>query len=169
MDAEDELLDIVDRDDNVMGRERRSIVYNKGLSNFRVINVFIRNDKGEIWIPRRAAGKKLFPLHLDVSAGGHVASGESYEDAFRREVMEELNIDTGAVCWRVLGCLTPHNDDVSAFQKVYEIDSNQTPDFNRRDFVEHFWLMPKDAGEIIRAGEPAKGDLLKLLRILYRV
>jgi len=56
--AHDELLDLVDRNDKVIGREKRSIVYAKRLSNFRVINAFIRNSQGELWIPRRTAVKK---------------------------------------------------------------------------------------------------------------
>ena len=103
----DEFLDLVDENDNVVGKERRSEVYSKHLSNFRVVNAFIVNSKKEIWLPRRTADKIIFPLCLDMSVGGHVESGESYEDALKREAKEELNIDTDKAIVRLLGHLTP--------------------------------------------------------------
>lgn len=103
----DEYLDLVNENDEVIGRKLRSAVYAEGLSNFRVINAFIRNSKGEIWIPRRAANKKVFPLCLDMSVGGHVESGEKYDATFRRETMEETNLDIDRIDWSFLGHLCP--------------------------------------------------------------
>ncbi|MDZ4286214.1 MAG: NUDIX hydrolase, partial [Candidatus Sungbacteria bacterium] len=65
----DEFLDIVDENDNVIGTKKRSEVYAEHLSNFRVVNAFVRNSKGELWIPRRSADKRIFPLCLDMSMG----------------------------------------------------------------------------------------------------
>jgi len=65
----DEYLDLVDENDNVIGKKKRSEVYAKNLSNFRVVNAFVINSKGEIWIPRRAKNKRMFPLCLDMSMG----------------------------------------------------------------------------------------------------
>ena len=132
----DEYLDLVDENDNVVGKKKRSEVYAENLSNFRVINAFVINLKGEIWIPRRAAKKRIYPLCLDMSMGGHVESGESYEDALRRELREELNINVDKAVIRLLGHLTPQKDGVSAYMKVYEIKMNETPDYNKNDFTE---------------------------------
>lgn len=88
----DEFLDLVDENDNVVGKKKRSEVYAEHLSNFRVVNAFVVNTKGEIWIPRRVADKRIFPLCLDMSMGGHVESGESYEDTLKRETQEELKL-----------------------------------------------------------------------------
>lgn len=149
----DEYLDLVDENDNVVGKKKRSEVYAKNLSNFRVVNAFVVNSKGEIWIPRRAANKRIFPLCLDMSMGGHVESGESYEDTLKRETKEELNIDTDKVPVRSLGHLTPQKDGVSAYMKVYEIKMDETPNYNKSDFVEYFWLTPKALFERIANGE----------------
>ena len=163
----DEVLDLVDRNDKVIGCEKRSIVYAKKLSNFRVINAFIKTSQGELWIPRRTATKNIFPLCLDVSVGGHVESGEDYEVAFKRETKEETNLDMERVSYKLLGHLTPHEHGVSAFMKVYEIKSEATPDYNKDDFVESFWIKPKDLLKKIAEGEKAKGDLPKLVEIFY--
>ncbi len=163
----DELLDIVDRNDSVIGRKRRSEVYATGMDNFRVVNAFLINSIGQLWLPRRSAQKRIFPLGLDMSMGGHVESGESYQAAFQRELYEELNLDLEGLCWRQLGKLTPHEDHVSAFMTVYEIRTDASPQFNRDDFIEAFWLMPEEALARIEHGEYAKDDLQVLIRHFY--
>ncbi|MFY9463164.1 MAG: hypothetical protein WAP52_03190 [Candidatus Sungiibacteriota bacterium] len=65
----DELLDLVDAQDRVIGVMRRGEVYAKGIHNIRVVNAFIINTKGELWIPRRTADKRSFPLCLDMRVG----------------------------------------------------------------------------------------------------
>ena len=77
----DEMLDLVDENDCVIGTARRSEVYAKELRNIRVVNAFVINSKGELWIPRRTAHKRSYPSCLDMSMGGHVESGETYEEA----------------------------------------------------------------------------------------
>ncbi len=165
----DEFLDLVDEKDRVIGRERRSVVYAQGLSNFRVVNAFIKNSKGKLWIPRRTATKKIFPLCLDVSVGGHVESGESYEQAFKRETEEEINLNLDNLPYRLLGHLTPPVQGVSAFMNVYEIQSGVAPDYNKDDFVEDFWLKPEQLLKRIKAGEKSKPDLSKLVKIFYGI
>ncbi|MDO8551091.1 MAG: NUDIX hydrolase [bacterium] len=163
----DEYLDLVDENDNVVGKKKRSEVYAENLSNFRVVNAFVVNSKGEIWIPRRSADKRIFPLCLDMSMGGHVESGETYEDTLKRETHEELNIDTDKTQVRLLGHLSPQKDGVSANMNVYDIKMDEAPDYNKSDFVEYFWLTPKALFERIAKGDKTKGDLPKLVKIFY--
>jgi len=163
----DELLDIVDENDQVIGQKSRSEVYLEGLKNFRVVNAFLENSHGELLILRRSSEQKVFPLSLDMSMGGHVSSGETYEEALKRELREELNLDLDKISCRFLGYLTPHKDGVSAFTKIYSIQTDETPNYNRDDFIESFWLKPQDIIARIENGEPAKDDLSKVIRILY--
>lgn len=163
----DEILDIVDENDNVIGQKKRSEIYANNLSNFRVVNAFIVNSKGELWIPRRAANKRSFPSCLDMSMGGHVESGESYEDALLREMDEELGIDTSKTPCKLLGLLTPAKDGVAAFMKVYEIKLDTAPNYNKNDFTEYFWLSPKEVLERITKGEKTKDDLPRLVKRFY--
>jgi isopentenyldiphosphate isomerase len=164
---EDEWMDVVDIDDNVIGRKKRSELYAENSPNCRAINAFLINAQGQLWIPRRTAHKRLFPLHLDMSCGGHVMSGESYEDALQREVAEELNLDIRQVPWRLLGHLTPYDDGVSMFMKVYEIQCDETPKWNPDDFVESYWLWPGEILDRIEDGALAKGDLSVLVAKFY--
>lgn len=164
----DEYLDLVDEHDNVIGKKLRSEIYAEGLSNFRVVVAFVKNAKGELWIPRRTAKKRLFPLGLDMSMAGHVASGETYENALQRELKEELNWDAERVTPSFLGHLEPKKNGVSAFMNVYEIKSDEAPPFNKNDFIEAFWLTPHALLERIAQGEKVKDDLPKLIKIFYQ-
>lgn len=162
----DEILDLVDDNDNVIGKRSRNEIYKEGLRNFRVINAFLVNAQGQLWIPRRAADKRIFPLCLDMSVGGHVESGETYEQALTRETMEELNIDLNTVPFRLLGKLTPMHHGVSAFMHVYEIKSAEAPLYNKNDFIEYFWLTKDEFFDKIK-NDKAKGDLPYLIKHFY--
>lgn len=163
----DELLDIVDTSDIVIGQRWRSEIYQEGACNFRVVNAFLLNNAGKLWIPRRASGKKLFPMCLDMSMGGHVAAGESYEEAFARELMEELNLDVRQIECRTLGKLSPYQHGVSAFMTVYEIKLERAPEYNKGDFCEYFWLTPQEVLDALENGDRAKDDLPRLVRYFY--
>ncbi|MBD2248077.1 NUDIX domain-containing protein [Nostoc sp. FACHB-888] len=165
---DDEILDIVDESDCVVGQKKRSEIYCQGLCNFRVVNAFVVNSLGQLWIPRRSTHKTIFPLCLDVSMGGHVETGETYEDALQRELKEELNLELNMVNVRLLGYLIPYQYQVSAFMKVYEIELDLNPEYNKNDFIESFWLSVNDLIEWLNSGEPAKSDLLKLVKIFYQ-
>src|SRR5689334_7806953 len=91
---DDELLDTVNEHDQVIGQVWRSEYHAQSARyTIRAVNAFVQNDKGQLWIPRRTATKKLLPLALDMSVSGCVSSGEDYEQAFAREAQEEINLD----------------------------------------------------------------------------
>lgn len=167
MNAPLEMLDLVDQNDSIVGVMERGEVYAQNLTNFRVINIFLRNADNKLFIPRRQLSKRLFPGRLDVSAGGHVSSGETYLEACKKELMEELNFDLDAVSYSILGKLNPHNDGVSAFMTVYEIQTDVTPAYNLEDFSEHYWLAPQEVLMRLEQGDKAKGDLPKLIKKFY--
>lgn len=164
---EDEILDLVSVDDVVIGKELRSVVYAQGLSNFRVVNAFVINDKGQLWIPRRTVHKRLFPLCLDASMGGHVASGETYQEAFARELQEELGINANDIAYEMIGKLNPYDHKTAAFMEVYLIRANQVDHYNKQDFCEYFWLTPSECVEKLSSGDKGKGDLIKMIKILF--
>lgn len=163
----DELLDIVNEHDQVIGQQLRSEIYRHQNVHFRVVNAFIQNDKGQLWIPRRSHTKRIFPLCLDSSMGGHVGAGESYQEAFARELMEELRIDAALSGWKEIGRLTPHEHGVSAFMKVFLLRSNDEPDYNKDDFIESFWLTPAELLACIEGGDGHKDDLPLMVRHLF--
>lgn len=157
----DELLDVVTEADEVIRQEWRSVVYEKNLP-FRVINAFIINSKKQLWIPRRTATKRLFPLALDCSVGGHVMAGESYEQALVRETQEELSLVLNPGDYKKLIKLTPHEHGTSSFMWVYCMYSNDVPNYNTDDFSDYYWLSADELLEKLSAGVFAKSDLLPI-------
>ncbi len=89
---EHEFLTVVDNNDVVLGYSTKEDIQRRGLS-YRCVQVFLFNSKNELLLCKRPATKKRFALQW-ASVMGHVRKGETYEEAARREVMEELGIDT---------------------------------------------------------------------------
>lgn len=87
----DELMDICDENNNIIGRGMKSEILRKGLWH-RTARVFIYNSSGEILLQLRGKDKELYPDLLDVGAAGHVAAGEDYVDTAVREAQEELGL-----------------------------------------------------------------------------
>ncbi|MFH0824140.1 MAG: NUDIX domain-containing protein [Pseudomonadota bacterium] len=89
--TDNDILEIVDALDNVVGTARRGKIHEKGLLH-RAVHVFVFDGKGRVFVQRRSAAKDRFPGVLDSSAAGHVDPGESYEAAAVRELREELGL-----------------------------------------------------------------------------
>jgi len=164
---EQEWLDLVDSRDRVIGIISRAEAWRTNARWVRVVNAFVVNAKGELWIPKRSASKAMFSLCLDMSVGGHIGVGESYEAAFIRETTEELNLDITKKVYCEIGYLHPAEHGLSAFMKVYELNLEAVPNYNRDDFASAEWVKPSALLERLSNGEPAKGDLEKLVKLFY--
>ena len=88
----EEVFDIVDEADVVIGRAPRSEVH-RSRWRHRAVHILVSNRAGEFYLQRRAPWKDCAPDLWDTSAAGHVASGEDYLTAAQRELAEELGVD----------------------------------------------------------------------------
>ncbi len=90
MNEPEEIVDIVNEEDQVVGQISKHEAHAKGLLHRTVISE-IRDSSGK-WIlvkqsaSRQDAGQYVSPV------GGHVRAGESIEDALKREAMEETGL-----------------------------------------------------------------------------
>ncbi len=87
----EEIFDVVDADDRVIGRAPRSEVHAKQLLH-RAVSIFVFNTRGQLLVHKRSATKDEFPGCFTSSASGHVSSGENYDDCAPRELREELGL-----------------------------------------------------------------------------
>jgi len=88
-------LNIVDENDNVIGKDTRENIHKNGLLH-REIHVWIYNKNGEILFQRRAKTKDTYPDLLDASVGGHVEIGDDYLTTTVKELEEETGIKAEA-------------------------------------------------------------------------
>jgi isopentenyl-diphosphate delta-isomerase type 1 len=86
-----EIFDIVNERDEVIGRAPRSEVHARGLLH-RAAHVLVFNTRGEVFLQKRSTLKDRQPGTWDSSASGHVDSGEAYDACALREVGEELGV-----------------------------------------------------------------------------
>jgi len=168
-DEPDELLDLVDEHDIVVGAVMRNDVARQGLSLpglVRASNAFILSDRGELFVPRRAPHKVVAPNGLDYSAGEHVKSGETYLQGMIRGFQEELNLQVTEGQLEYLGKVDNRPASLPYFSALYLYRSNDAPDYNKDDFVSHEWLTPEAFLARLEAGEPAKRDMPLSLKLL---
>ena len=91
----EEIFDVVNERDEVIGRNRRSEVHRLGLMH-RAVHVLVFNSRGELFLQKRSMKKDRQPGLWDSSASGHVDSGEEYDACAVREVREELGVSLSA-------------------------------------------------------------------------
>ncbi|MBI2579978.1 MAG: NUDIX domain-containing protein [Candidatus Aenigmarchaeota archaeon] len=91
----EEYFDVVDENDNVIGKASRKECHSNPKLIHRGVFVLILNSKGQLLLQKRSMKKDLSPGKWTCSASGHNDMGESYEDAAMRETREELGIETG--------------------------------------------------------------------------
>lgn len=87
-----EYFEIVDGSDQVIGMALRSECHGNPRLIHRVAHVLIFDDQGRLLLQKRSLSKDVQPGKWDTSVGGHLDPGESYEEAAKREMFEELGI-----------------------------------------------------------------------------
>lgn len=89
MSDEIEWMDVVDEDDRVIAVATRSFIHSYHLMH-RGVHILVLNSSGDVLVQWRSTMATNYPGLADCSAGGQVARGETYEDAAKRELKEEL-------------------------------------------------------------------------------
>lgn len=116
-----EIIDIVDEDDNVIGRATREEV-RKEILLHRCAMVFVFNSKGEIFVHLRTPTKKIYPSYYDMACGGGMEPGETYEKAAMRESSEELGLKNQKLefLFKARHRSALDNSFVSVYKTVYD-------------------------------------------------
>ncbi len=112
-----EFFDVVDMNDKVVGRRPGSECVRLGILH-RAIAIFLYDRRGLVYIQRRADRMEWYPDYWTVSVMGHVSSGETYEQAARREAREELGLDL----------------------EVAQVTKVETPEWRYGNKIEHEYL-----------------------------
>ncbi len=87
----EEIFDLVNERDEVVGQAPRSEVHRRGLRH-RAVHVLVFNQRGQVFLQKRSMLKDCYPGAWDSSAAGHLDSGEDYDACAVRELREELGV-----------------------------------------------------------------------------
>jgi isopentenyldiphosphate isomerase len=87
----EEIFDVVDEADRVIGAEPRAVVHARKLRH-RAVHVLLADREGRVFLQLRSPHKDQAPNRWDSSCSGHLDSGEDYDEAAYREVGEELGV-----------------------------------------------------------------------------
>lgn len=126
----EEMIDVLNENGVKTGQiVPRSVVHKEGLWH-RAIVVAIINEKNEILLQQRSAFKEKNPNKWDISAAGHISSGQDSLMAATREINEEVSVNLG------------YNVQVKEFRFMYSYRKEETfkEDFIERQFYDFFIL-----------------------------
>lgn len=172
MDDPDELLDLVDENDHPIGtivREDISrLLTGETMGMVRSASVFIMNDEGKLWVPKRAPHKKIAPNGFDFSAGEHVMAGETYVQAAVRGLQEELHLTISADQLAPLGIISNRPVGLPYFNAIFLYQANDIPAYNKEDFVSFVWLTPAALLAQLKSGVLAKKDMQSAVALLVQ-
>lgn len=155
-----EFLDVVNMDDEVVGRAVKNVVYENSLKH-RIVHVLIFNDKGEMALQQRSEHVSFCPLHWSTAVGGHVQTGESYEEGALREYEEELGVKSelelfGKDFYQAEGSPAKF---LTTFKAIFNGPFNPDP----REVVNVAFFSLTDLKRMIDAGEKFHPELLFIL------
>ena len=118
----DEIFDVVNERDEVIGQNLRREVHRLGLRH-RAVHVLIFNARGEIFLQKRSMLKDTFPGAWDSSSSGHLDVGESYDACALREVREELGVTLPCLperLFKIDACAETGQEFVWIYKCVFE-------------------------------------------------
>ncbi len=118
MDPRDEPVEVLADDGSVVEVVPRRRMRAENLRH-RAVYLLVTGTDGRLLLHRRSDAKDLWPGRWDLAAGGVVAAGESWDDAARRELAEELGVvDAEPI---LLGEARFDNDECRVVARVYRV------------------------------------------------
>jgi isopentenyl-diphosphate delta-isomerase type 1 len=145
----DEIFDIVDADDRVIGQATRREVHAKGLWH-RATHVLMHNSDGKVFLQKRSMLKDSSPGCWDSSCSGHLDTGEDYPAAAVRELREEIGIVTTADRLVQRLRLRPQPDTGWEFVSVFTLQCDDAPSVNPAEIDRGDWFFPDEISAAMR-------------------
>ena len=138
----EEIFDVVDERDEIVGHAPRSEVHRLGLKH-RAVHVLIFNSRGELFLQKRSMKKDCFPGAWDSSASGHLNLGEDYDACALREVSEELGVSLSECprrLFKIAACPETGQEHVWIYRCVHDGPFVLNPDEIERGG----WFKPEE-------------------------
>jgi isopentenyldiphosphate isomerase len=143
----EEMLDVLDEKGNVIGKAKRSDVHGKGLIH-RTVMFFIFDRSGRVFVNQRALGKEFYPGHWSIVLGGHVSSGQTYDEAVLREAEEEAGIRD--VKPEPVGAFRKHDGKDQEDVRVYSFTIRGKPTLDRGEIIKGRFMAREEIGSFMK-------------------
>jgi 16S rRNA (adenine1518-N6/adenine1519-N6)-dimethyltransferase len=128
----EELFDVVDEQDLVIGQLPRSQVHAERKLH-RAVHIFVFNSAGHLLIHKRAADKDEQPNKWTSSASGHLSAGEDYDETAHREMKEEVGL-SGEL--EFLHKFPASSETSYEHTALYRMTSDEEPTFDPAEIAE---------------------------------
>jgi isopentenyldiphosphate isomerase len=158
----DEIFDVVNERDEVIGRRSRSEVHRLGLLH-RAAHVLVFNSRGEVFLQKRSMSKDRQPGLWDSSASGHLDAGETYDACAVRELREEIGL-TLATPPTPLFKLAPSPQTDQEHVWVYRCEAEGPFELHPEEIERGGWFAP---GEVTRWMAEHPEDFATALLVIW--
>ena len=145
-DDQEEMFDIVDKEDCVIGQATRQQVHHDPSLIHRAVGVFVFNTKKQLLMQKRSKTKDMFPGYWVFSVGGHVHTGDTYDNTVKREVVEELGISFPVKLYKKF--LEPSDGETEYWATYLAVHNGPFPNFNSTEADEVRFF---DVDELIKS------------------
>ncbi len=157
----DELVDVLDEQGNKTGQVLPKSVVHEKLLWHAAVHIWVYSPSARILMQKRSMKKDILPGQWDISAAGHMASGETPEVAAVREIKEELGVTIKKTMLQSAGRIKSVNwiDSLQLQHLEYwyvfflELDEDTKFTFEDEEVDEVKWLTYK---EVIRLSQKAR-------------
>jgi isopentenyldiphosphate isomerase len=144
----EEIFDIVNERDEVIGKAPRAEVHRRGLMH-RATHVLVFNSRGQVFLQKRSLKKDRQPGLWDSSASGHLDSGESYDACAVRELREEIGLESKTPLERLFKLTASPQTDYEHLW-VYRCQAEGPFELNTDEIDGGDWFEPNELSERIK-------------------
>jgi isopentenyl-diphosphate delta-isomerase type 1 len=145
----EEIFDIVNDRDEVIGQLPRRIVHRDGHKH-RAIHVLVFGSDSRLFLQKRSLSKDTFPGVWDSSASGHLDTGEDYDACAVRELHEELGLKVSAPPTRLFK-IDACAETGQEFVWVYQLESDGPFVLHPEEIERGDWFHPGEVSEWVAA------------------
>ena len=143
----------VDENDNIIGKEEKVKCHLGNGILHRAITLMVFNDKNELLITKRSQEKMLWPGIWDGSISSHPNEGETYEDAGRRRLPQELGVKSDNIKFLFkIRYQTPYKNvgSENEFDAALVVEGINEVFPDEKEISEHKYVNLKELGEDIK-------------------
>lgn len=136
----DELLDLVNDKDEIIGSVWKSEAHTNPKLIHREVAIAIFTKKGEVLLQQRSMKKETGPGEWKTSCAGHTGKGETPDHAIKREVNEELGLEIEPVFFKKI--FSKYKDKESRFFYVYYtlLQDRQPVKIDKEEVMNTKWI-----------------------------